>query len=122
MLNTVAQGKPTNFDEWIMRVMGPGIADLFMRPYNFKVGVPECTAESQGYVHSRTLPPRPSAPHCTHASFLPSSPYPPACTPAGVGGAHHHDAVRLAGGASGHSGCGARDRECDQQQGGCGLG
>ncbi|KAL4428432.1 hypothetical protein ABPG75_002521 [Micractinium tetrahymenae] len=35
--NAVAQGKPKNFDEWIMRVMGPGIADLFMRPYNFKV-------------------------------------------------------------------------------------
>lgn len=31
------QGKPKNFDEWIMRVMGPGIADIFMRPYNFKV-------------------------------------------------------------------------------------
>ncbi|KAL4858913.1 hypothetical protein ACK3TF_001285 [Chlorella vulgaris] len=37
VLNSSAQGKPTNFDEWIMRVMGPGIADLFMRPYNFKV-------------------------------------------------------------------------------------
>ena len=37
VLNTVAQGKPQNFDEWIMRVMGPGIADLFMRPYNFQV-------------------------------------------------------------------------------------
>ena len=36
--NSLAQGKPTNFDEWIMRVMGPGIADIFMRPYNFKVG------------------------------------------------------------------------------------
>jgi hypothetical protein len=23
VLNTVAQGKPKNFDEWIMRVMGP---------------------------------------------------------------------------------------------------
>ena len=34
--NAVAQGKPKNFDEWIMRVMGPGIADLFMRPYNFQ--------------------------------------------------------------------------------------
>lgn len=33
--------KPTNFDEWIVRNMGEGIADLFMRPYNFKVwGVP----------------------------------------------------------------------------------
>lgn len=28
---------PTNFDEWILKVMGPGIADIFMRPYNFKV-------------------------------------------------------------------------------------
>lgn len=37
VLNTIATGKPANFDEWILRVMGPGIADLFMRPYNFKV-------------------------------------------------------------------------------------
>lgn len=37
MANTTAQGKPKNFDEWIMRVMGEGIANLFMRPYNFKV-------------------------------------------------------------------------------------
>lgn len=37
VLNSVAQGRPQNFDEWIMRVMGPGIADIFMRPYNFKV-------------------------------------------------------------------------------------
>ncbi|ODN73114.1 hypothetical protein L202_07681 [Cryptococcus amylolentus CBS 6039] len=29
--------KPTNFDEWILRNTGEGIADLFMRPYNFKV-------------------------------------------------------------------------------------
>ena len=35
--NATATGKPANFDEWILRVMGPGIADLFMRPYNFKV-------------------------------------------------------------------------------------
>ena len=28
---------PKNFDEWILRVMGEGIADIFMRPYNFKV-------------------------------------------------------------------------------------
>lgn len=35
--NSVAQGKPKDFDEWILRVMGSGIADLFMRPYNFKV-------------------------------------------------------------------------------------
>lgn len=32
-----ATEKPVNFDEWILRVMGEGIANLFMRPYNFKV-------------------------------------------------------------------------------------
>uniref|UniRef100_A0A7S3R1H1 Amine oxidase domain-containing protein n=1 Tax=Dunaliella tertiolecta TaxID=3047 RepID=A0A7S3R1H1_DUNTE len=37
VVNTVAKSKPTSFDEWILRVMGPGIADVFMRPYNFKV-------------------------------------------------------------------------------------
>ncbi|RPB20648.1 FAD/NAD(P)-binding domain-containing protein [Terfezia boudieri ATCC MYA-4762] len=37
----VATAKPKNFDEWILRMMGEGIANLFMRPYNFKVwGVP----------------------------------------------------------------------------------
>jgi protoporphyrinogen oxidase len=34
--NALAQGRPASFDEWIVRVMGAGIADLFMRPYNFK--------------------------------------------------------------------------------------
>jgi protoporphyrinogen oxidase len=33
----VANTKPKNFDEWIVRMMGTGIADLFMRPYNYKV-------------------------------------------------------------------------------------
>jgi protoporphyrinogen oxidase len=33
----VSASKPANFDEWIIRMMGTGIADLFMRPYNFKV-------------------------------------------------------------------------------------
>jgi protoporphyrinogen oxidase len=35
--NAVAKEAPTNFDQWILRVMGSGIADIFMRPYNFKV-------------------------------------------------------------------------------------
>ena len=35
--NAVATTAPKNFDEWILRVMGKGIADIFMRPYNFKV-------------------------------------------------------------------------------------
>jgi len=33
----VANTKPKDFDEWILRQMGEGIADIFMRPYNFKV-------------------------------------------------------------------------------------
>ena len=32
-----ATTKPKDFDEWIVRMMGTGIADLFMRPYNYKV-------------------------------------------------------------------------------------
>ena len=35
--NALATKPPANFDEWILRVMGEGIADVFMRPYNFKV-------------------------------------------------------------------------------------
>lgn len=29
--------EPKNFDDWILKVMGEGIANIFMRPYNFKV-------------------------------------------------------------------------------------
>jgi protoporphyrinogen oxidase len=35
--STRSESKPRNFDEWIVRNMGLGIANLFMRPYNFKV-------------------------------------------------------------------------------------
>lgn len=34
---TTTTGAPKNFDEWIIRVMGEGIANVFMRPYNFKI-------------------------------------------------------------------------------------
>lgn len=33
----VANTKPKNFDEWIVRMTGEGVADVFMRPYNYKV-------------------------------------------------------------------------------------
>lgn len=29
--------KPQNFDQWIVRQMGERIANIFMRPYNYKV-------------------------------------------------------------------------------------
>ncbi|WFD29855.1 hypothetical protein MSPP1_000869 [Malassezia sp. CBS 17886] len=32
-----AREPPKTFDEWIMRMMGAGLAEQFMRPYNFKV-------------------------------------------------------------------------------------
>lgn len=35
--NALARSPPANFDEWILRVMGEGIANVFMRPYNYKV-------------------------------------------------------------------------------------
>ena len=37
MEGRVANTKPQDFDQWILRTMGEGIADLFMRPYNYKV-------------------------------------------------------------------------------------
>lgn len=33
----VADKKPKDFDEWILRTQGAGLADCFMRPYNYKV-------------------------------------------------------------------------------------
>jgi protoporphyrinogen oxidase len=33
----VTNDKPKDFDTWIVRNVGVGIADQFMRPYNFKV-------------------------------------------------------------------------------------
>jgi len=33
----VSTTKPKDFDEWIVRMMGEGIANIFMRPYNYKV-------------------------------------------------------------------------------------
>jgi protoporphyrinogen oxidase len=37
LLARTAIEKPKDFDEWIVRMMGEGIANLFMRPYNYKV-------------------------------------------------------------------------------------
>jgi protoporphyrinogen oxidase len=43
----VANTKPKDFDEWIVRMMGTGIADLFMRPYNYKVWAVPTTKVSE---------------------------------------------------------------------------
>lgn len=53
--------KPVTFDEWIVRNMGEGIADAFMRPYNFRVwGYP--TTEVSRFCHDSR---RHSFPHLT---------------------------------------------------------
>ena len=37
VVNAAGNSPPTTFDDWILCAFGTGIADLFMRPYNFKV-------------------------------------------------------------------------------------
>ena len=49
--------RPANFDAWIMRTMGQGIADLFMRPYNFKVWAYPTTAMQCEWLGERVAAP-----------------------------------------------------------------
>ena len=37
MEHQVNKNKPANFAEWIERMMGKGISEIFMKPYNWKV-------------------------------------------------------------------------------------
>lgn len=52
----VATTKPKDFDEWIMRNVGEGIANIFMRPYNYKVWAVPTTkvrrSESKSMAHT----------------------------------------------------------------------
>ncbi|KAN0090378.1 FAD/NAD(P)-binding domain containing protein [Hyaloscypha variabilis] len=52
-----AHTKPTNFDEWIVRMMGTGIADLFMRPYNYKVWAVPTTKMQCAWLGERVAAP-----------------------------------------------------------------
>jgi protoporphyrinogen oxidase len=36
-INRNGQPQPANFKEWILATFGPGLAEIFMMPYNFKV-------------------------------------------------------------------------------------
>ena len=51
--NAMATQAPKDFDEWILRVMGKGIADIFMRPYNFKVWAVPTTKMQCGWLGER---------------------------------------------------------------------
>jgi protoporphyrinogen oxidase len=52
-----AKDKPKTFDEWIMRMMGPGLADLFMRPYNYKVWAVPTTRMQCAWLGERVAAP-----------------------------------------------------------------
>lgn len=49
--------KPKDFDEWILRQMGVGIADLFMRPYNYKVWAVPTTKMQCAWLGERVAAP-----------------------------------------------------------------
>ncbi|KAI9855451.1 MAG: hypothetical protein M1824_006130 [Vezdaea acicularis] len=53
----VTNSKPKDFDEWIVRMMGTGIADLFMRPYNFKVWAVPTTKMQAAWLGERVAAP-----------------------------------------------------------------
>ena len=48
-----SQVPPRTFDEWILRYMGEGIANLFMRPYNYKVWAFPATEMQCGWLGER---------------------------------------------------------------------
>ncbi|KIV79536.1 hypothetical protein PV11_07089 [Exophiala sideris] len=53
----VANDKPKTFDEWILRNQGVGLADLFMRPYNFKVWAVPTTKMQCAWLGERVAAP-----------------------------------------------------------------
>ncbi|KAK2768165.1 hypothetical protein FQN54_000017 [Arachnomyces sp. PD_36] len=53
----VANTKPKDFDEWIVRNQGVGVADLFMRPYNFKVWAVPTTKMQCAWLGERVAAP-----------------------------------------------------------------
>ncbi|CAJ2511507.1 Uu.00g071320.m01.CDS01 [Anthostomella pinea] len=53
----VANTKPKNFDEWIMRMTGEGIANAFMRPYNYKVWAVPTTKMQAEWLGERVAAP-----------------------------------------------------------------
>ncbi|KAL5600992.1 hypothetical protein BROUX41_005823 [Berkeleyomyces rouxiae] len=53
----VSNTKPKDFDDWIVRLMGTGIADIFMRPYNFKVWAVPTTKMQCAWLGERVAAP-----------------------------------------------------------------
>jgi len=57
VLHATSAQPPKDFDEWILRTQGAGIADLFMRPYNFKVWAVPTTMMQCGWLGERVAAP-----------------------------------------------------------------
>lgn len=55
--HATAGAPPKDFDEWILRTQGEGIAQLFMRPYNFKVWAVPTTQMQCGWLGERVAAP-----------------------------------------------------------------
>jgi len=53
----VANTKPKDFDEWILRTCGEGIANIFMRPYNYKVWAVPTTKMQCSWLGERVAAP-----------------------------------------------------------------
>ncbi|KAJ2897813.1 Ferredoxin--NADP reductase [Zalerion maritima] len=53
----VSNAKPKDFDEWILRMMGSGVADMFMRPYNYKVWAVPTTKMQCAWLGERVAAP-----------------------------------------------------------------
>jgi UDP-galactopyranose mutase len=52
------QPEPANFEEWILRTFGKGIAEHFMLPYNRKVWAVPLTLMSHDWISDRVMQPR----------------------------------------------------------------
>ncbi|KAL0940783.1 udp-galactopyranose mutase [Colletotrichum truncatum] len=53
----VSNTKPKDFDEWIVRNCGEGVADIFMRPYNYKVWAVPTTKMQCAWLGERVAAP-----------------------------------------------------------------
>ncbi|EEY16894.1 autoinducer 2 sensor kinase/phosphatase luxQ [Verticillium alfalfae VaMs.102] len=53
----VSNTKPKDFDEWIVRNIGEGIANIFMRPYNYKVWAVPTTKMQCAWLGERVAAP-----------------------------------------------------------------
>lgn len=53
-----ATAKPANFEEWMLATFGPGVTNLFMRPYNFKTWACPAARMDFGWIGERVAVPK----------------------------------------------------------------